>query len=220
MSKTDTNREIIATLSEARMGTYVAAVRGSQDSDTSALALYAWNAQVSAALLVPLHICEVVLRNAVSEAIEAIYGSRWPWSTGFEQSLPAPSSGYSPRQDLLRARSHAPTTGKVIPELKFIFWQRMFTERHDRRLWNLDLIRVLVNLDNRKTIRESRQEIYADLEGARVLRNRIAHHEPIFARNLSKDFESLVMLIGLRSTVAAAWMLDHQQASALIASRP
>ena len=44
-----------------------------------ALELYAWNAQVSAAFLHPLHICEVVVRNGVSNVIEAVYGPTWPW---------------------------------------------------------------------------------------------------------------------------------------------
>lgn len=48
-----------------------------------ALELYAWNAQVSAAFLHPLHICEVVVRNGVANAIEAVYGPNWPWSAAF-----------------------------------------------------------------------------------------------------------------------------------------
>jgi len=38
------------------------------ETRSRALALYAWNAEVSAALLAPLHICEVVMRNAAAEA--------------------------------------------------------------------------------------------------------------------------------------------------------
>jgi len=118
-------------LSSARMSTYEVAVA---HNDIATLALYAWNAQVSAALLAPLHICEVVVRNAVSDTLEAIYGARWPWSNGFEQSLPDPRLGYSQRKDLQQARSRAQTTGKVIPELKFVFWQKMFTGRYDARV--------------------------------------------------------------------------------------
>ncbi len=66
-------------LSSARMSTYETA---SCDSSL-ALELYAWNAQVSGALLTPLHICEVVIRNAVSDVLESLYGEKWPWSAGF-----------------------------------------------------------------------------------------------------------------------------------------
>jgi hypothetical protein len=77
----------------------------------------------------------VVIRNAVSDTLTAVYGDRWPWSSVFEASLPAPSWGYKPRVDLINSRRRQPTTGKVIPELKFVFWQKMFTGRYDVRLW-------------------------------------------------------------------------------------
>jgi len=108
-------------LSAHRMGTYEAAAGVRTDDDPAALMLYAWNAEVSGALLAPLHVCAVVIRNAVADAIEAVYGPRWPWSPTFEHSLPNPMQGYSPRRDLQSARRVAPTAGKVIPELKFVF---------------------------------------------------------------------------------------------------
>jgi hypothetical protein len=99
-------------ISPARMGTFETAVPIVDDADPRALALYAWNARISAALLAPLHICEIVVRNAVSDAIEQVYGPRWPWQIGFEQSLPSPRSGYNPQRDLQNARSHAPHHGQ------------------------------------------------------------------------------------------------------------
>jgi len=66
-----------------------------------ALELYRWNAELSAAFMVPMHICEVVLRNAIAGAIEEVYGPRWyDPGTAFERSLPKPNSGYSPYRDL------------------------------------------------------------------------------------------------------------------------
>ncbi len=214
-------------LSAARMGTYecVADNAGNKISPKIALDLYAWNAQVSAALLAPLHICEVVVRNAISEALEAQYGGNWPQSVGFEQSLPHPLSGYNQQKDLQSSRQRlqaagALTTGKLIPELKFVFWQKMLTGRHDPRLWNNYLTQIFPNLPSGQSISQSRQALYDDLEHIRKLRNRIAHHEPVFNRNLSDDFKRVADLIGFRCSVTSAWMLQNQQASALIAARP
>lgn len=205
-------------LSPARMGTYEAAVGNA--AAVGALNLYAWNAQVSASMLAPLHICEVVIRNAVAEAVEAQYGANWPWSIGFERSLPDPKFGYSPRKDLQSARRSATTVGKVIPELKFVFWQKMFTGRYDQRLWDSHLRAVLPNLDPAKPVGTLRLEIYNELERIRTLRNRIAHHEPIFARNLADDFQRIVDLIALRCAVTADWMMNNQHALALINQGP
>jgi hypothetical protein len=69
-------------------------------------------------------------------------------------------------------------------------------------------------------VSELRESLYDDLEAIRKLRNRIAHHEPIFARNIPEDFQNILALIEFRSKVTAEWTLDNQQASALIKSRP
>jgi len=128
--------------------------------------------------------------------------------------------GYSPRRDLQSARRAAQTTGKVIPELKFVFWQKMFTGRYDTRIWDQHLRRVLPNLDPGKPVATLRQAIYGDLERVRLLRNRIAHHEPIFARALADDYQTVLMLVAYRCTVTAAWMGSNQTATAIIAAKP
>ncbi len=207
-------------LSAARMGTFEAAAGVRSDDDPAALVLYAWNAEVSGAFLAPLHVCEVVIRNAVADALEIIYGPRWPWSATFERSLPDPMQGYSPRRDLQSARRTAPTTGKVIPELKFVFWQKMFTGRYDNRIWDQHLRRVMPNLDQASPVAALRHAIYGDLERVRLLRNRIAHHEPIFARALVDDYQTILTLVTYRCTVTAAWLDCNQTATTIIAAKP
>lgn len=209
------------------MGTYEATTdsNGNNITPQIALDLYAWNAQVSAALLAPLHICEVVVRNAISEALEAQYGSNWPQSRGFEQSLPRSSTGYNQQKDLQSSRQRLQTagkltTGKLIPELKFVFWQKMLTGRHDKRLWNAYLPQIFPNLPGGKSVGQLRQSLYDDLEHIRTLRNRIAHHEPVFNRNLTDDFQRVSNLVTFRCAVTATWMLQNQQATKLIAARP
>src|SRR5216683_3699414 len=220
MSIKDTIRAVKGALSAARTSTFEAASGVVDDTDPGALALYAWNARVSAALLAPLHVCEVVIRNTVSETLEKVYGPRWPWSIGFEQSLPTFRAGYNPRRDLQNARTYAASTGKAIPELKFVFWQKLFTSRYDFRLWDPYLLTVLPNLEKTKTVDVLRQEIYDDLEEIRKLRNRIAHHEPIFRRNLAADLKRIVTLVGHRCKLTEEWMMANQQASGLFRESP
>jgi hypothetical protein len=88
------------------------------------LELYAWNAAISGAFMLPQQICEVAVRNAVSEALEKVYGPKWPWTPGLERSLPDPKYGFSLRKELFTARKNIPmgNTNKMIPELKFAFW--------------------------------------------------------------------------------------------------
>lgn len=185
-----------------------------------ALEIYAWNAQVSSAMLLPLHICEVVLRNAVADVLESVYGSRWPWELTFETSLPNPHHSYSMRRDLTSARRHKTTPGQVIPELKFAFWQNIFTSRFDGRLWTPHLASALPNSPAHISVSDRRLALYDNLEKIRRLRNRIAHHEPIFARNLREDLDTIYEITRWRCQTTAVWMDDHQTAGDLIVRRP
>jgi hypothetical protein len=206
-------------LSEPRFATYLAAAGG---DEIRAVALYGWNARVSAALMLPAHFAEVATRNAVAEALEAVYDDvRWPWNPTFERSLPNSSGkAYSPRRDLARTRGQQPTTGKVIAELKFAFWQSMFTARHDERVWRSQLRTVLPNADAALTTSQLRGRVYADLEQIRRMRNRIAHHEPIIRRDHAGDFRRMIELVQMRSEPTAAWVRAMEDVSSIRAQRP
>lgn len=207
-------------LSAPRLSTYEAATAAVPNLP-GALALYAWNAQVSAAFMAPLHVCEVTVRNAVHDALTVVYSANWPWDRNFELSLPNPAlPTFNPRRELLRARNNQPTTGKVIAELKFKFWESMFTGRFDQRIWNPQLRAVMPFLNPEQSVQQLRASIHTDLEVLRKLRNRIAHHEPIFTRPLAAEFLKIQTLIGYRCPVTAAWMVANQQAQALVGTRP
>lgn len=204
-------------LSAPRASTYITAAGGDK---ARAMALYGWNARVSAALMLPAHFAEISTRNAVSEAITSVYGAKWPWNATFIQSLPAPrGTTYDPQRDLAQTRKREPTTGKVIAELKFAFWQSMFTARHDVRVWNHQILKLFPNATG-MTAAQLRGRVYSDLDAIRKLRNRVAHHEPIFTRNLSDDITRLLELVELRSTPTAVWVRAMEEVSALIAERP
>lgn len=209
-------------LSIPRIGTYEVAAGTNGDEDPSALKLYLWNAQISSAFLVPIHICEVVVRNAVADALKLKYGEDWAWQPAFERSLPSSQNGYSQYQELLNARRNKRTIGKVIPELNFAFWQHMFTSRYDERLWNIYLFQIMPGLDKTKPVDKLRKGIYDDLKEIRTLRNRIAHYEPILSRNLTDDFTLITQLIAYRSQVTADWMTSYteKQLQAILQSKP
>lgn len=209
--------DVIAILSAPRFSTYLAAAGHDQ---AAALELYAWNAQVSSALMVPAHFAEIASRNAAAEALEAVYGPQWPWAAGTARSLPNPRSGYSPQRDLQRTATRQPTTGKVIAELKFAFWGKLFTARHDQRVWVPRIHSLFPNADPDLSVADLRLRIANDLESIRVLRNRIAHHEPIHTRDLDEDLARMLDLIELRSSSTARWVRAIETSTAVLASRP
>lgn len=181
------------------------------------MALYGWNARVSAALMLPAHFAEVSTRNGVSDVLAKVYGDRWPWASDFRQSLPN-SSGYNPRNNLKKTADAEPTTGKVIAELKFVFWEKMFTARYDDRLWTPYISTAFPN--GSPTPAVLREEIYSHLEAIRRVRNRIAHHEPLLTVDLSDLRTRMIKLVRLRSSPTATWVDDMDEAGALISAKP
>lgn len=205
-------------ISQARFSTYLRAAGG---DPARALALYQWNLQVASALMVPLHVLEVLLRNAVSEAISNQHGEDWPLSAGFTRSLPDPAGPhYSPKQDLLAVARRHPSTGSVIADLKFVFWERMLTRRHDARLWDKHFLTAFPHAPRTRPVSSLRDALRGDIERIRILRNRVAHHEPIFARVLQDDHRIILRAISWRSPIAADWARSMSGVDNWLARRP
>ncbi|WP_227467773.1 hypothetical protein [Nocardioides lijunqiniae] len=209
---------VIGTISAARFQTYLNAEAGDA---TRALELYAWNARISSALMLPAHFAEVAARNVVADALSAAYGPNWPWDPTFEQSLPNPHHNtYKPRRDLASARQRYSTTGKVIAELKFVFWQKMFTQRHDVRLWGPHIVSLFPHAPAAITPAQLRGRVYNDLESIRLVRNRMAHHEPIFTRPLADDLSKMLDLVDIRSAATGTWVRALEDVTTVLTQRP
>ena len=166
--------------------------------------------------------CEIAIRNGVAEALERVHGENWPWSKGFVQSLPIPKSPfqYNPRIDLINVAKVQKTAGKVIAELKFAFWQQIFTSGQDGGLWIPHLSSVFPCIGPAVPIPAARLAAHRNLFTVRKLRNRIAHHEPIFNRNLQAEFFMLRDMIGWRSNSAIDWLDRVESVSALLNTKP
>ncbi|APG47802.1 hypothetical protein [Phaeobacter porticola] len=205
-------------LSAPRFATYL---QEKANDRRAALDLYHWNLQVSAAFMVPLHVMEVSLRNGVSAGIEGVHGGMWPWTNGFIISLTNPSPpSYSPKKDLNRCAHAEPTTGKVIAELKLAFWEKMLTKRHHGRIWQHLFFTSFPDAPRGGGASQRRSELRSDVEEVRKLRNRIAHHEPVFSRNLHEDLERIMRCIEWRNSTSRNWVASIETVSSLLAIRP
>lgn len=211
--------ELPSVISAPRFATYLQATGNDR---ARALGLYEWNLDLSAAFIMPLQICEVGVRNGVAEAIEKVHGATWPWSNGFLRSLPRPrrQRDYNPERDLRDVAARQPTTGKVVAELKFAFWEKIFTAGQDNRIWNAHFIASFPGAPPSLNIAEARAKAHSNLQIIRTLRNRIAHHEPIFARDTAAEYAMIRALIEWRSPVAAAWVNRKQTILALLQNKP
>ena len=206
-------------ISAPRFATYLQA-RGNDRE--RALELYDWNLSLSAAFIVPLQVCEVAVRNGVIHALEAVHGPNWPWSNGFIRSLPRPhgQNQYDPARDLRTVASRMPTTGKIVAELRFAFWEKLFTAGQDSRLWDAHFHAAFPGAPTAVPIATARATMFSNLNNIRKLRNRIAHHEPIFTRNIAAEYQTIHDMIAWRNPIAAAWMDKKQTVTQLMAVMP
>lgn len=207
-------------LSAPRLATYEDVLKNvSQNASdtTDVLNLYLWNAEMSGALLFPMQLCEVTIRNAVSQAIASAYEEDWPWNQSFVGSL-ADNEKKSLKEGI--GKFVPPMTGRVVAAMTLNFWEKMFTARHDDRIWNQNLRVVFPNLDPDLSVADARKRIYDFMQAVRTLRNRIAHHEPIFNCDINGNYNKIQWLIGIRCEKTAAWMGANQRVSCLLGSCP
>jgi len=184
-------------LSLERFGRYLTWAGGDR---ARALDLYALNTRLSEALYTPLQMLEVALRNRIHAVLSASVQPRWFEAPGL---LTVPHQNEQVAEalaDLARERKE-PTPGRVVAALTFSFWTTMLGTPYENR-WQTDLHRIGRREDG-KGLR--RKDLSGPLTPIRLLRNRIAHHEPILAWDLPKHHDAMLRITGWLSPAAAAW---------------
>lgn len=198
-------------VSTDRFETYLEAV--GRDTDR-ALRLYCWNIEASGAWWGPFHVLEVAVRNSVHSRLVARTGRPdWWHSTGLSLKGDHPKRL---REAVDRAsRDHAgnSTAGHVVAQLSLGFWIGLLANRYHQHLWIPDLRQAFPHYNGR------RDDLHQSLERLRKLRNRVAHHEPVFARDLGADHRMILDMLGYINPEAQTWVADHSRVPIVLAER-
>jgi hypothetical protein len=186
----------------------------------SAVALYLWNAEISAAYLGVLHHVEILLRNAVDRQFPATDADHVASICNTDVWLTDPAfledQGREKVNDAigrLVGENRRPTRGRLVASLTFGFWTALFSGRYED-LWRSHLVEAFPNGSGR------RSEVRRALARTLQLRNQIAHHEAIFARDLAKDHALLLSVAGLIDPEAQLYIGEHSKVVALLPLRP
>lgn len=203
---------VIDIISQDRLSRYL---RASGHDKDRALALYAWNIQISEAFFPVLSAAEVCLRNIVTERLRELYGDQW-WG---QQTFLDHFNGQGKRivftaRDKV-SRNGAVTSGKMTAELNFGFWVKMLLPRHEHTVW----------ANFRSSFYQLPATIcYADLYSRCVhvleLRNRIFHHEPIFDRDISLEHQKILELVSWLSVEKEIWIRQYSRVMTVLRSKP
>jgi hypothetical protein len=185
----------IRALSHARLSNYRSFFCAVDDAE--ALGLYQWNDELSAILFRTISLVEVVLRNQFHHAMSFRYGAVGGQASRDWYAYVALSSlSKSKIQDIthykkggqLLPRAPAPSPDDVVSGLTFGFWPHLLdlkTDLHNKPVpWGHILLDVLPGHRQRQTSfwakLKHRDALFARLDLCNDLRNRIAHHEPVW----------------------------------------
>ena len=195
------NAEIVQALSPVRLSSY----RKTSQTDVETLATYKKNVQLSMALYPVVQQFEVVLRNQLERVLVRTYGSQWYISTSFIQTLD-PWARNELQKTVAKLTRNNPSThsGAIVSESIFGFWTALFGVHYNQTIWfnhDRDLFPFAT------TQQRHIQQIRTDLKVIRELRNRIAHHEPIWQdKDLLVKYQSMVRLLEWMNPQVALWL--------------
>jgi hypothetical protein len=185
-------------VSSERLAAYITYARGDK---WVAVRLYERNTELSEALYGVLQALEVTLRNAIHLLMSKKLGrDDWYESFAFGKSERAEV------EDAKRKITERPaplTPGRVVAELGFGFWVRLFSYTYDKTLWVPYLRTILpLRFDGTRTY------IHGRLVDLKTLRNRIAHHERITCgkRDTQKDYLEILETVSWLSRPMRLWV--------------
>jgi len=203
-------------LTAHRLQSYLNATHGDLDQ---ALELYKWNSEISAEIFRVLADVEVFLRNAIDRELQKFnvtLGNNMSWLDDLNQFIPPIR-----RLDIDRAKYFVVADGKtldhasIVSQLNFGFWRSFLVRWNKDNLWRKALCFAFPHVPSRQP-----EYIFTRVRHLHVLRNRIAHHEPIYNRDIAHDFQICVEILNAISPAIAEWSTQNSRVLRVLARRP
>jgi abortive infection bacteriophage resistance protein len=194
-------------LSLERLKPYYIQGRG---NDWVAFHLYVRNTELSTSLFGVVQALEVGLRNVVHAKMSESLGAEEWWD-----HLPLKEdelNDIANAKKKIEAQIKSICPGKIVAELHFGFWTKLFANSYEKQLWVPYLTRCF-------PAKISRKSLYDRLNSMKLLRNRIAHHETLIRRNIDQDYAELLETIGWLSVSLRLWVEHHSDFPAVKARR-
>jgi hypothetical protein len=185
-----------------------------------ALELYRWNCQASSALFELIGWFEVCWRNAVDSSVTTRRPGQPHWLTDPAFTVLQRATRAKVDEAVRRVRrggTRTPKPGQVVAELTLGFW-RFTTTGYRNTMWAPYLSAAFPHSPGRPNLHDMDQRMVKIIR----LRNRIAHHEPVFARpdELRQRVADVLEIGGWINPPAAAWWTQHSVVDAVLDQHP
>ena len=204
-------------LSGPRFGRYKASCGGDEEA---AIKLYQWNSLVSQSLYVYTQSWEICLRNKLNDFLCWKYSEAWPYDRlravrNLKSDNQRRLRETVTRQESSRGISPVPTS-VIVADLSAGFWVSLLSSSYDvPYTWRYNLRRVFPH--DTALDREAAWEI---CDNTLTLRNRIAHHEPIYDLPLESTYRELQRVVAAMCPGTHAFADASCTFRAIFARRP
>lgn len=203
----EAHAELERFLTSERLTSYLVAAKG--DLPT-AIRIYEKNTRLSEALYGVLQGCEIALRNSIHEKLTNGFGrADWYDKPGILRRREATTLAHMKMKAQLFGKTVKP--GQIVAELMMGFWVRLLSPEYEKSLWVPHLYKAFPHYR-----RPDRLRIFSRYDEIRKLRNRVAHHEPIFRVDGMAEYRKIMESVGWVCPVTAAWIDSHNNYPRLV----
>lgn len=199
---------------EERFAPYLEA---SHQDHGMAAQLYVWNIRAAGSLLELIGILEIFLRNSMVTALRTIGDESEPHWFMRHWEIFSPQAKQTIETGQIRAHGEDGRflDSRLIAELPFGFWVNLLARRYEMPLWRRGLHEAFANVQSGR-----RSDVYVQLEYLRILRNRVAHHEPIHRRDLLNEQQRILLVLRWISPEASRWAASVSRVEIVASDKP
>src|SRR5699024_2583469 len=176
--------------------------------------LYEWHGQMASACMELISHFEVLLRNSIDSTLAQHFREsdrNIPWflmNTKLAKDL-------SPK--ISEAREAAvqynfESRDQIVSRLTFGFWTNMLSRKRDE-LWQKALHNAFPNAQR------PRKEVMSHIEGVRLFRNRVAHHDSLLGVNIPFEVNRIFTICGWIHSDAETWIRSVSRCHATYSER-
>lgn len=179
-----------------------------------AMRLYSWNLELAGALIGPISVLEVVVRNSLHTQLADGYGEQW-WEHQRLTIMDRERRAINSVLDSFSARNLSPSANDVVAATSFGLWvgltdagiARHPTLDYETKFWQPRLRNAFPHRGS-----AGRKLVHSKLDRIRQMRNRVAHHEPIFnTPNLRTVLADIIEVAGYVHPEAAIYIQDSHR---------
>ncbi len=175
---------LVSLFSKPRIYSYL------EENDTPLMVLkrYHMNIILSQAMIPVLHYFEILLRNQLDMVLKKNYGEKWLLT--LPHSLMISDKDIKKISEIInkirRERRNEISHDDILSQMTFGFWCAFFHKRYDPVLWHRkNALKNLFPYFSKQN--RTRSYIEKNILKIKTIRNRIAHHEPIWKHRASVD---------------------------------